>query len=124
MKEYKEKVLRFCRRRASELPSNLFGSESNNCAGMKKLCITLDLHDPALQSIKHLKMAIANILGSDLMLQNIEPGSMIATYLVNASIDARLFEQRMTAKQEAAVRANKVVLIRYKAIIIFDTQNM
>ena len=123
MKEYKEEVLRFCRRRVSELPPNSLGSSSNT-AGMKKLCVTLDLHDPALQRVKNRKMAIANILGcrtSDLVLQNIEPGSVLATYLVNASIGAQFFERGITTKQKAALKANKVICMRYdETVTIFS----
>jgi hypothetical protein len=115
MKEYKEEVEIYCRRRVSELPPNSLGSSSKN-TGMKKLCVKLALDDPALQSIRHLKMAIANILGcrtSDLVLQNVEPGSVLATYLVNATIGAQLVERRMTDKQEAVLKANKVIWIKY-----------
>jgi hypothetical protein len=125
MKEYKEEVLIFCQRKVSELPPNSLGSSnSSNNTGMNKLCIKLALDDPALQRIKHLKMAIANILGyhtSDLVLQNIEPGSVLVTYLVNATVGAQLVEQRMTARQMEALKADKVMWIRYdERIIIFS----
>lgn len=125
MKEYKEEVQMFCQRRVSELPPNSLDSSVNN-AGMRKLCILLDLDDPALQHIRHLKMAIANILGcrtSDLVLQSIEPGSVLVTYLVNATVGAKLFETRMTAKQKAALKSNNVTWIRYdeKITILCDT---
>ena len=127
MKEYKEEVLIFCRRRVSELPRNSLGSSSNH-TGMKKLCVKLALDDPALQSIKHLKMLIANILGcrtSDLVLQNIEPGSVLVTYFVNTTVGAeleQLVKGRMTAKQKAALKANKVMWISYdKKMTIIST---
>ena len=123
MKEYKEEVEMYCRRRVSEFPPNSLGSSSNN-TGMKKLCIVLALDDPALQSIRHLKMTIANILGcrtSDLVLQNIQPGSVLVTYLVNDTVGAKLVEQRMIAKQKAALKVNKVMWIRYdEKTIIFS----
>ena len=115
MKEYKEEVEMYCQRRVSELPPNSLGSSSTN-DGMKKLCIKLALDDPALQSIRHLKMAIANILGcrtSDLVLQNVEPGSVLVTYSVNDTVGAKLVEQRMTARQKVALKINEVILIRY-----------
>ena len=116
----------FCQRRVSELPSNSLGSSGNN-AGMKKVCILLALDDPALQSAKHLKMAIANILGcrsSDLVLQNIEPGSVLAMYLVNATVGAKIFERRVTASQKAALKVNKVMWIRYDdTITIFSVDS-
>ena len=122
IKEYKEEVEMYCRRRVSEIPPNSLGSSSNN-TGMKKLCVVLALDDPALQSIRHLKMAIANILGcrtSDLVLQNIQPGSVFVTYLVNDTVGAK-FVQRMTAKQKADLKANKVMWIRYdERITIFS----
>ena len=120
MKEYKEEVEMYCRRRVSEFPPDSLASSSNH-TGMKKLCVNLALDDPALQSIRHLKMAIANILGcrtSDLVLQNVEPGSVLVTYSVNDTICAKLIEQRMTAKQKAALKANKVMWIKYDGKII------
>lgn len=130
MKEYKEEVEIYCRRRVSELPPNSLanGSSSNN-TGMKKLCVLLALDDPALQSIRHLKMDIANILGcrtSDLVLQNVELGSVSVTYLVNATVGALLVEQRMTEKRKAALKVNEVIWIRYdERITIFsaDTES-
>jgi hypothetical protein len=117
MQQYKEDVVTYCQRRVSELPPNSLGGSSND-TGMKKLCILLALDDPALQNIKYLKMDIANILGcrtSDLVLQNVEPGSVLATYTINATVGAQLVERRMTAKQKAALKANKVnqMWIRY-----------
>ncbi len=125
IKEYKEEVEIYCRRRVSELPPKSLGSSSNNInTGMKKLCILLALDDPALQSIRHLKMAIANILGcrtSDLVLQNVETGSVLATYLVTATVGAQLVERRITDKQKAALKVNKVMWIRYdEKITIFE----
>ena len=55
MNEYKQEVLNFCQRRVSEFPPNFLGSSGND-AGMKKLYITLNLEDPALKRIKHLKI--------------------------------------------------------------------
>ena len=115
MKEYKGEVEIFCRRRVSELPPNSLGSSSTN-TGMKKLCVKLALDDPALHTIRHLKMTIANILGyrtSDLVLQNVEPGSVLVTYSVNDTVGAKLVEQRMTARQKVALKINKAIWIRY-----------
>ena len=128
MKEYKEEVEMYCRRRVSEFPPNSLGSSSNN-TGMKKLCVKLTLDDPALQSIRHLKMTIANILGchtSNLVLQNVESGSVLVTYLVNDTISAKLVQQRMTVKQKADLKVNEVMWIRYdEKITIFsaDTES-
>ena len=115
MEEYKEEVQMFCQRRVSELPPNSLDS-SGNITGMRKLCVLLDLDDPALQRVRHLKMAIAIILGcrtSDLVLQNIEPGSVLVTYLVNGTLGEKLFERRMTAKQKTSLKENNVTWIRY-----------
>ena len=112
MKEYKEEVKMYCQRRVSELPPSSLGSSSNH-TGMKKLCAKLVLDDPALQSIRHLQMAIANILlcrSSDLVLQNVEPGSEL---VINTTAGVKLVEGRMIAKQKAVLKANKVTWIRY-----------
>ena len=125
MKEYKGEVEMYCRRRVSEFPPNSLGSSSNN-TGMKKLCVKLALDDPALQSIRHLKMVIANILGcrtSDLVLQNVESGSVLVTYLVKTTTGAEFLERKMSAKLKAAMEANVVVWIRYdEKITIFNLE--
>ena len=50
--------------------------------------------------------------------------SVLATYLVNATVGAKIFERRVTASQKAALKANKVMWIRYdETITIFSADS-
>ena len=125
MKEYKEEVERFCQRRVSEVPPNSLGNSGNNIIGKKKLYVTLDLSDPALKRIRHLKIFIANILGcraSDLILLNIGTGSVLVTFLLTAAIGARLYleERILTTEQKAALWEEHVTFLKYESTILFD----
>ena len=123
MKEYKEEVQQFCKRRVSEFPRDSLGSGGND-SGMKKMYVTLNLDDPALKRIQHLKIVIANILGcraSELVLQNIEYGSVLVTFLLTAAVGARLFLEKraLTAKQKAALKDQHVTSLKYEMTLLF-----
>ena len=112
MNEYKQEVLNFCQRRVSEFPTNFLGSSGND-TGMKKLHVTLNLEDPALKRIKHLKIIIANILGcraSELMLQNVEYGCVLVTFLLTTAVERRLFLDGiiLTTEQETILKKEHV----------------
>ena len=74
VKEYKEEVRCFFKRRVSEIPCDSQPGSGGNDPGMKKLCVTLILDDPSLERIERLSIIIANILGchaSELVLRDI-----------------------------------------------------
>ena len=124
MNEYGEEVKRFCERRVTEFPPGSLGTGTDH-AGMKKLTVTLDLNDPSLKHIKHLKVVIANILGcpaSKLVLYDIENGSVLVTFLVVASVGVKLFETRsLTSEQQVALREEHVISLQYESTFVFST---
>ena len=124
MKAYCEEVKKFCERRVTEFPPGSL-SNSTDHPGMKKLIVTLDLNDPSLKHIKHLKVVIANILGcpaSKLVLYDIEDGSVVVTFLVVASVGAKLFLTRLlTSKQEDVLREEHVISLKYESTVVFST---
>lgn len=125
MREYSEKMGRFCERRVSEFPLGSL-SDGTDHAGMKKLHVMLDLTDPTLINVRRVKMVIANILGcsaSTLVLHNIENGSVLVTFLVVMSPGAELFETGLlTAKQENALKEEHVISLKYESIFFFNAQ--
>ena len=128
MKVYSEEVKRFCERRVSELPPDPFGNgPSTSNGGRKKLCIALDLADPALKHIKDLKIVIANILGcrtSELVLHDIGRGSVLVTFLLTASIGARVFKTPLTAIQKATLREEHVISLTYDSTVFFSEKEI
>ena len=128
MKAYKEEVLKFCQRRVSEFPPNCLGSSGNN-AGMKKLYVTLDLDDPALKRIKHLKIIIANILGcraSELVLQNVEYGCVLVTFLLATAVGRRLVldGRILTTEQKSILKKEHVISLKYESTILFNAREI
>ena len=123
MKEYSEKVKQFCERSVTELPSGFLGSDTDH-TGKKKLLVRLDLKDPSLKHIKDVKVVIANILGcqaSNLVLHDIENGSILVTFLVVASIGAELFETKsLTSEQEDLLRKEHVISLKFESTIFFN----
>ena len=121
VKEYKEEVQQFCERRVSEFPRDSLGNGGTD-PGMKKLYVKLNLDDPALKRIKDLKIVIANILGcraSELVLQNIEYGSVLVTFLLTAAVGTRLEGRVLTAKQTAALKDQRVISLKYESTVLF-----
>ena len=123
MKEYCEEIKRFCERRVTELPTGSLGNGTDH-SGMKKLTVTLNLKDPSLKHIKDLKVVIANILGclaSQLVLENIENGSVLVTFLMVASVGAKLLLTRpLTTEQKNALRKKHVISLKYESTIVFN----
>ena len=129
MKEYTKEVKMFCNRRISELPPDFLGNGASNDGGMKKICVVLNLDDPALKRIKDLKIVIANILecrASQLVLQDIKCGSVLVTFLLTASVGARIFRKSLSDKQKASLKEEHVVSLMYESTMFFsekDTQS-
>ena len=101
--QYKDEVQMFCEcYRVYELPGSSL-EDSNKRERMNKLIVRLNLDDPVLSRIKHLKEVIANILGvqaSKLILENIEGGSVKVIFLIAASLGKELFVKKsLTTKQ-------------------------
>ena len=122
-KAYSEEVKKFCERRVSELPPDSLGNSAINDDGMKKLRVVLNLDDPALKRIKDLKIVIANILecrASQLVLQDIKGGSVLVTFLLTASIGARIFRKSLSDKQKAALRDEHVTSLMYESTVFFS----
>ena len=123
MKEYTVEVKKFCERRISEFPSGSLGSGIKH-PGMEKLYVMLNLNDPFLKRIKDLKVVFANILGcpaSKLVLQNIENGSVLVTFLITATLGAELFERTsLTDKQKEELRKEQVISIKYESVYVYN----
>ena len=123
MKEYGEKVKRFCERRVTEFPAGSLNNGTDHAGpGMKKLIVALNLKDPSLKRIKQIKVVVANILGcpaSKLILYDIEDGSVLVTFLV---VGAKLLETRsLTPEQEDALRKEYVISLNYDSTFVFNT---
>ena len=127
LKQYNDDVRRFCESRVSELPP---GSLNNgtDIEGMDKLVVTLDLQDPLLSNVLHLKEVIATILGlpaSKLVLHDIGTGSIVVTFLVATSLGEKLFiTKTLTQKQRDQLLEANVVSLKFKEMIISIHQNV
>ena len=115
MKVYGDEVRKFCERRVSEVPPDVLKS-SNSHEGMEKLVVTLDLNDPSLKYVKHLKEKIANILSlntSDLLLYDIGKGSILITFLVMGKSTTSV-KVPLTAEQVAAFKKEHIVALKFR----------
>lgn len=124
-KEYGDAVKIFCERRISEFPNDSLHNGVDH-QGMEKLYIWLDLTDPSLNRIKHLKEVIANILGrkaSKLILENIARGSVCVTFLIATSLGEALFEKgSLTDQQKDAFRREHAISLKFKSTLIMFHQ--
>ena len=126
MKEYTVELKKFCERRVSEFPSGSLGNDSKH-PGMEKLYVTLNLNDPFLKRIKDLKVVFANILGcpaSKLVLQNIESGSVLVTFLITTTLGSKMFERSsLTDEQKEELRKEQVISIKYGSVYVYSIHN-
>ena len=115
MEAYSIELKRFCERRVSEVPPDVLKKFNNDQEGMEKLVVTLDLNDPPLNHIKHLKEKIANILcerASNLLLYDIGKGSILVTFLMmGKSIFVKL---PLTAEQIASFKKECIVALIFR----------
>ena len=125
MKEYKKDVQQFCKRRVSEFPPGSLNNGTDS-EGMDKLVVILNLHNPSLKHVLHLKEVIANILeqpASKLVLYDIGNGSVVVTYLIATSLGEKLFlktSEALTQKQKDKLLEANVVSLHFKEITLFS----
>ena len=123
--QYKKDVRRFCERRVSELPPDSLNN-GMDIKGMDKLVVTLDLEDPSLRHVLHLKEVIADILGqpaSKLVLCNIEKGSITVTFWMATSLGEELFFNKsrpLTQTLEEELQEVGVISLEFKGIIVYQ----
>ena len=121
---YRAEVVQFCERRVSEFPQGSL-SHGTDSEGMGKLVVKLDLQDPSLKHVKHLKEVIADILeqpASKLVLHDIEYGSVLVTFLIATSLgDKLLIKRTLTEEQEDALREAHVTSLEFKGISVFSS---
>ena len=125
--EYITKLKHLKQRRVSEFPYGLFLKVTSN-AGMCKTSITLDIHDPTLMwIIGHVKSRLSSILGclsNQLILHQIDHGSIEVTFLMKKALAMEIFEGKsLTAEQKRALTAEYITTIKYESNVIFCSVN-
>ena len=118
MKEYLQKLEEFCKRRVSELPTNVFplnsGSESQlQILNRDQLTIKW-VHDenPRLCDIKQIKRKMCKILNLDpatLEIKNIRRGCVKITFSIFEDVSKRLFNRQLSEKQCDTFRSASVL---------------
>lgn len=126
LEQYKHDVQQFCEHRVSKFPSGSLNSHLD-IEGMDKLVVKLDLQDPLLKTVLHIKEVIATILqqpASKLVLCDIAPGCVIVTFWIATSLGEELFlksldAEILTQKQKEKLLEADVVSMEFKGTIVF-----
>ena len=117
---YKCDVQQFCECRVSEFPPGSLNNGADNLnEGWDKLVVKLEMENPLLKRVLHIKEDIATILNkkaSKLVLCDITPGCVAVTFWTTTSLDEELF---LTQKQREKLLDAAVVSIEFKGIIVF-----
>lgn len=119
MTEYREKLKDFCKRRVSELPSNVLPLNNGSKSQLQtlkhdKLIIKWiqDDNDPKLHNIKLVKRKMCKILNLDpatLAIKNIGEGCVKITFSIFEGVSRRLFNKPLSEKQCDAFRSASVL---------------
>ena len=120
MREYQKKLIEFCKRRISELPSGVLllsnGLEAQTqTLRRERLTIKLNIKsDPKLSVIKEIKKKIYKILDADsatLEIKEVKEGCVEVTFFILEGVSTLVFSKPLTEKQCDAFRAASVLCL-------------
>ena len=117
MVEYQEKLQNFCKRRISELPSEVLLPKPCSQSQLQTLrreqvTIKLNMSDPRLFVIKEIKKKICKILNADpatLEIKEVKEGCVEVTFFILESVSKLWFNKPLNKEQRDAFRAASVL---------------